>query len=55
MAFDAAGPKIEVIDEDRICTAEEHGFRDDFAPLAEHVYRLRLCGEPGANKAPCFQ
>ena len=36
-----AGTKIEVVDEDRTLTAEDGQFTDDFAPLAEHVYRWK--------------
>jgi hypothetical protein len=36
------GTRIEVIDEDRSIIAEEGRFTDYFAPLAEHIYRLRL-------------
>lgn len=35
-----AGTKIEVVDENRSLTAEDGAFSDDFAALAEHVYRL---------------
>jgi len=37
-----ADTPIEVIDEDRVLTAEEGRFTDNFAPLAEHIYTLRL-------------
>ena len=37
----AAGTEIEVLDEDRVLRAEAGGFRDDFAPLAVHLYRHR--------------
>jgi hypothetical protein len=36
-----AGAKIEVVDENRMITAEDGKFSDDFAPLAEHVYRWK--------------
>lgn len=36
-----AGTQIEVIDEDRTITAQNGKFSDEFAPLAEHVYRFR--------------
>jgi len=35
------GTKIEVVDENRAIVAEDGKFSDDFAPLAEHVYRFR--------------
>jgi hypothetical protein len=35
-----AGTKIEVVDENRSITAGEGQFTDEFAPLAEHVYKL---------------
>jgi len=35
-----AGAQVEVIDEDRVLTAEEGQFTDDFAPLSEHIYKL---------------
>ncbi len=37
-----SGTKIEVIDEDRTLTAEDGKFSDEFAPLAEHIYRFKL-------------
>ena len=37
-----AGSKIEVIDEQRTITAENGKFSDDFAPLAEHIYKVKL-------------
>jgi len=37
-----AGLKIEVVDEQRTITAENGKFSDEFAPLAEHIYRLKL-------------
>ncbi len=37
-----AGTKIEVIDEDRTITAKNGSFSDDFEPLAEHIYRVKL-------------
>lgn len=37
-----AGTKIEVIDENRTITADKGKFEDDFVPLAEHIYRLKL-------------
>ena len=36
-----AGTIIEVIDEDRLLVAGDGQFSDDYAPLAEHVYRIR--------------
>jgi hypothetical protein len=36
------GTRIEVIDEQRTITAEGGKFFDDFAPLAEHIYRFKL-------------
>ncbi len=35
-----AGTKIEVVDENRTIVAAEGGFSDEFAPLAEHIYRI---------------
>ena len=35
-----AGAKVEVVDENRTITAEKEQFSDDFAPLAEHIYRI---------------
>jgi hypothetical protein len=37
----ARGTAVEVVGEDRTVTAQEGAFSDDFAPLAEHVYRVR--------------
>jgi hypothetical protein len=37
-----AGAKIEVVDEGRAITAEEGKFTDDFAPLAEHIYKIGM-------------
>ena len=37
-----AGTKIEVVDENRSITAGAGRFSDDFAPLREHVYKLKL-------------
>ena len=37
-----SGKKIEVIDEKRTITADDGKFSDEFAPLAEHIYRLKL-------------
>jgi hypothetical protein len=37
-----AGSKIEVVDEQRTITAEAGKFSDEFAPLAEHIYKLKL-------------
>ena len=34
-----AGTSIEVVDENRSITAQDGNFTDDFAPLAEHIYR----------------
>lgn len=36
------GTKIEVIDEQRTLVAENGKFSDDFAALAEHIYRIKL-------------
>jgi hypothetical protein len=36
-----AGAKIEVVDENRVLTADDGQFTDDFAPLAEHVYKIK--------------
>ena len=36
-----AGTQIEVVDEDRTIIAKNGKFSDEFAPLAEHVYRFR--------------
>jgi hypothetical protein len=36
------GTGIEVVDEDRALTATAGMFTDDFAPFAEHVYRVKL-------------
>ena len=35
-----AGAKVEVVDENRIITADEGQFTDEFGPLQEHVYRI---------------
>lgn len=35
-----AGTKIEVMDENRSLIAEDGKFTDEFAPLAEHIYKL---------------
>jgi hypothetical protein len=35
-----AGMKIDVVDENRIIIAEKEKFTDEFAPLAEHIYKL---------------
>ena len=37
-----AGTKIEVIDENRTIIAEKGSFSDNFEPLAEHIYRVKL-------------
>ena len=37
-----SGTKIEVVDENRTLTAENGMFSDEFAPLAEHIYRFKL-------------
>jgi len=37
-----AGMKVEVIDEKRAIHAEDGQFSDDFAPLAEHIYRIKI-------------
>jgi hypothetical protein len=37
-----AGTQIEVIDENRTIVAEDGKFIDQFGPLAEHIYRIRL-------------
>ena len=37
-----AGTKIEVIDEDRTIVADNGSFTDDFKPLAEHLYKMKL-------------
>jgi hypothetical protein len=37
-----AGAKIEAVDEHRSITAEEGTFSDDFAPLAEHIYKIKM-------------
>jgi hypothetical protein len=31
---------IEVVDEGRSISSKDQAFTDDFAPLAEHIYRL---------------
>jgi hypothetical protein len=36
------GTQIEVVDENRTITAENGSFSDDFDPLAEHIYRLKI-------------
>ncbi len=35
-----AGTRIEVVDENRTIVATAGGFSDEFAPLAEHIYRI---------------
>jgi len=37
-----AGTQIEVVDEDRTIRAGAGQFTDEFGPLAEHIYRLKL-------------
>jgi len=37
-----SGTKIEVVDENRTITAAAGKFSDDFPPLREHVYKLKL-------------
>ena len=37
-----AGTKIEVVDENRTITAEKGRFTDEFAPLAEHIYKIKI-------------
>ena len=37
-----AGTKIDVVDENRTLTAADGRFVDEFGPLAEHIYRLKL-------------
>jgi hypothetical protein len=37
-----AGARVEVVDENRVISADEGGFTDDFAPLTEHIYRCKL-------------
>jgi hypothetical protein len=37
-----AGTAVEVVDEARTITAEDGKFSDEFAPLAEHIYRIKL-------------
>ena len=37
-----AGDKVEVVDEDRTIAAEAGKFTDQFGPLAEHIYRIKL-------------
>lgn len=37
-----AGTPVEVVDEGRTITAQDGGFRDDFGPLAVHIYKIRL-------------
>jgi hypothetical protein len=36
-----AGTQIEVVDENRTITAEKDKFTDDFASLAEHIYKIQ--------------
>lgn len=36
-----AGTAVEVVDEGRTITAADGSFRDDFGPLAEHIYRIK--------------
>ncbi len=36
-----AGTIIEVVDENRTITAENDRFTDEFAPLAEHIYKMK--------------
>ena len=36
-----AGAEVEVIDEDRLLRAQAGSFRDDFAPLGVHLYRIK--------------
>jgi hypothetical protein len=36
-----AGTKVEVVDENRAITASDGQFVDDFAPLAEHIYKIK--------------
>jgi len=36
-----AGTKVEAVDENRTITAEDGQFTDEFAPLAEHVYKIK--------------
>jgi hypothetical protein len=35
-----AGAKVEVVDESRTLDAQDGSFADDFAPLAEHIYKI---------------
>ncbi|MCU0913163.1 MAG: hypothetical protein MUC88_01200 [Planctomycetes bacterium] len=37
-----AGTRIEVVDENRAVTVEEGTFSDDFAPLIEHIYKVKM-------------
>ncbi len=37
-----AGSKIEVIDENRTIKAKKGKFSDEFAPLSEHIYKIKL-------------
>jgi hypothetical protein len=37
----AAGQTVEAVDENRTLTSEAGQFRDDFAPLAVHIYRVK--------------
>jgi xanthine dehydrogenase iron-sulfur cluster and FAD-binding subunit A len=36
-----AGAEVEVLDEDRVLCGEAGGFRDSFAPLGVHLYRVK--------------
>lgn len=36
-----AGAEIEVLDENRVIRAQAGSFRDDFGPLAVHLYRVK--------------
>jgi hypothetical protein len=36
-----AGAQIEVVDENRTITASKGQFEDEFAPLAEHIYKIK--------------
>ncbi len=36
-----AGTKIEVVDENRTITADKGKFEDEYAPLAEHIYKMK--------------
>lgn len=44
-----AGSEIEVLDERRVLHAEADGFRDRFAPLAVHLYRVRSKSPPAGS------